>query len=216
MKRSFTLVNLLLWCALFAGAAYAKKHHPAHGHNIAKSRSKHTHRATMVIPESVASLYPGSDSIAAADILQFAQTLLGLPYREASSNPLYGFDCSGFVSYVFKNFDLQVPRSSSDYYNAGERINLEEAKPGDVILFTGTQTHHPHSIGHIGIICATDNGDIKFIHSTSGKEHGVTISDFNETYKRRFVQVVRLLKKNNATAGEVIAEVSAVTEPRGK
>jgi len=129
--------------------------------------------------------------------LQFAQTLLGTPYREASSNPLYGFDCSGFVSYVFKYFNFNVPRSSTEFYNAGERVSLEDAKPGDVILFTGTKTHHPHSIGHMGIICCNDNGDIKFIHSTSGKEYCVTVSDFTDTYKRRFVQVVRLLKQND-------------------
>lgn len=113
------------------------------------------------------------------------------------------------MSYVFKNFDLNVPRSSTEYYNAGERINIEDAKPGDVILFTGTKSHHPHSIGHMGIICSNNNGDIKFIHSTSGKEHGVTITDFNDTYKRRFVQIVRLLKENDDPAKESGGVVTA-------
>jgi murein DD-endopeptidase / murein LD-carboxypeptidase len=98
---------------------------------------------------------------------------------------------------VFKYFNFSVPRSSTEFYNAGERISLEDAKPGDIILFTGTKTHHPHSIGHMGIICCNADGEIRFIHSTSGKENCVTISDFNDTYKRRFVQVVRLLKQND-------------------
>ena len=74
---------------------------------------------------------------------------------------------------------------------------MEDAKPGDVILFTGTRTHHPHSIGHVGIVFSNDGDGLKFIHSTSGKEYGVTISSMDDTYKRRFVQVVRLLKQND-------------------
>jgi len=209
MKRYFTLINLLLLFAFLAGTAYAKKHHAARSRHSPKKRSHHR-KAALVLPEpSVASLYPGSDNISPDSVLQFAQTLLGTPYREASSNPLYGFDCSGFVSYVFKYFDLNVPRSSSEYYNAGERINIEDAKPGDVILFTGTRTHHPHSIGHMGIICCNQDGDIKFIHSTSGKEHGVTITDFNDTYKRRFVQVIRLLKQNDEPEQDKIENSTA-------
>lgn len=199
MKRYFTLINLLLLCAFLAGTAYAKKHHVARSRHNSKGKKKHHHEeAALVLPEpSIASLYPCSDIVSPDSILQFAQTLIGTRYREASSNPLYGFDCSGFVSYVFKYFNFNVPRSSSEYYNAGERISIEDAKPGDVILFTGTRSHHPHSIGHMGIICCNQDGDLKFIHSTSGKEHGVTITDFNDTYKRRFVQVIRLLKQND-------------------
>ena len=182
-------------CAFLAGTAYAKKHHSSRNNH--KSKRKH-HDDALILPEpSISALYPCSDIVSPDSILQFAQTLLGTPYREASSNPLYGFDCSGFVSYVFKYFNFNVPRSSTEFYNAGERVSLEDAKPGDVILFTGTKTHHPHSIGHMGIICCNDNGDIKFIHSTSGKEYCVTVSDFTDTYKRRFVQVVRLLKQND-------------------
>jgi murein DD-endopeptidase / murein LD-carboxypeptidase len=204
MKRYLTLINLLFLCVL-TGTVYAKKHHAAHSsrhisaRHSSKSRKHHHHEeASLVLPESsIANLYPGSDIVSPDSVMQFAQTLLGTPYREASSNPLYGFDCSGFVSYVFKNFNFNVPRSSSEFYNAGERIDITDAKPGDVILFTGTKSHHPHSIGHMGIICSNDSTGIKFIHSTSGKEYCVTITDFNDTYKRRFVQVIRLLKQND-------------------
>lgn len=200
MRRFSTLITLLLLCAFLVGTAYAKKHHATRNRHAFKSKRRHHHHeeATLVLPEqSIATLYPCSDAISPDSVMQFAQTLLGTPYREASSDPLYGFDCSGFVSYVFKNFNFNVPRSSTEYYNAGERVALEDAKPGDVILFTGTKTHHPHSIGHMGIICCNDGGEIKFIHSTSGKERAVTITDFNDTYKRRFVQIVRLLRKND-------------------
>ncbi|WP_432712696.1 C40 family peptidase, partial [Pedobacter sp.] len=50
---------------------------------------------------------------AATALISFAKTLIGIPYHYASSNPQKGFDCSGFVNYVFNNFGVKVPRSSS-------------------------------------------------------------------------------------------------------
>ena len=69
--------------------------------------------------------------------------------------------------------------------------------PGDIILFKGTKSHHPHSIGHIGIVYSNEGGELRFIHSTSGKEYGVTISGMDDSYKRRFVKVVRILAQND-------------------
>jgi cell wall-associated NlpC family hydrolase len=177
MKRLYSLLSLLLLFAILATAVHANKN-------------------PLGYYKKILPLNSATDSVSSESLLSFAQTLLGIPYRAASSNPLHGFDCSGFVSYVFKNFNFKVPRSSGDFKNAGEKINIKDAKPGDVILFTGTKTHHPHSIGHVGIVFSNIDGALKFIHSTSGKENGVTITAMDNTYKRRFVQVVRLLKQN--------------------
>ncbi len=157
--------------------------------------------ATINTPvfSSIAKHSPGNekaDATCADDLLNFAQTLIGVQYHFASSNPDRGFDCSGFVGYVFHNFNIDVPRSSADYANAGERIKLAEAKPGDVILFTGTQKRS-RRIGHVGIIVSNADNQITFIHSTSGKEHGVTITVMDKTYRHRFVRIVRVLKQNN-------------------
>jgi lipoprotein Spr len=183
MKRAFTLISLLFFCVAMAGAAYAAK--PRHAH---KAKA---YKPAIYTPDIT------TDSLSSDSLLSFANTLLGVRYRPASSNPSIGFDCSGFVSYVFKNFNVNVPRSSEDFVNAGERISIEDARPGDIILFKGTKSHHPHSVGHIGIVCCNDGGELKFIHSTSGKEYCVTISAMTDTYKRRFVKVVRLLKQND-------------------
>jgi lipoprotein Spr len=136
-----------------------------------------------------------TDSITGDSIIQFARTLIGVRYRSATSDPLRGFDCSGFVSYVFKNFNFVVPRSSCEFINIGEKIRLEDAKPGDIILFTSPTRHH--RIGHVGIVLCNEGDDFEFIHSTSGKEHGVTITAMDQTYRHRFVQVIRLLKTND-------------------
>jgi lipoprotein Spr len=153
------------------------------------------------------SSYLHTDGVSADNLLQFAQTLMGTPYRPGSSDPSRGFDCSGFVSYVFKNFNFNVPRSSSEFINVGQKIRLEDAKPGDIILFTGTKTYHSHSIGHVGIVYSNNGDDFRFIHSTSGKEYCVTISQMDKIYKRRFVQIIRLLKQNN-DAPALLAQVN--------
>ena len=124
-------------------------------------------------------------------LVDFAQTLLGTPYKYASTNPLEGFDCSGFITYVFNHFNLKVPRSSVDFTNSGKEVDVQLAKEGDLILFTGT-VDTIHVVGHMGIV--TENADtLKFIHSTSGKANGVTVSILSDHYKRRFVKVIRML-----------------------
>ncbi|WP_316792404.1 C40 family peptidase [Pedobacter frigoris] len=126
-------------------------------------------------------------------LLEFAKSMLGIRYRTASSSPKRGFDCSGFVNYVFSNFGFKVPRSSRDFALSGEAKKLEDAKIGDVILFTGTNSRS-RTPGHVGIIYSVDGDDIKFIHSSSGGAKGVTITSLNEGfYKKRFLKVVSIL-----------------------
>lgn len=173
MFKQLTLIILLLIATALVSVAHGRKFHRSH-----KAR-----------PIRI-SLH--SDSVSADSLLHFAGSLIGTRYRSRSSDPLDGFDCSGFVSYVFKYFNFDVPRSSRDFIDVGQKISLEDARPGDIILFTGT-SKRSHKIGHVGIVYCNENDGLKFIHSTSGKEHGVTITDMDKTYKRRFVQVIRLL-----------------------
>ncbi|SDK42523.1 Cell wall-associated hydrolase, NlpC family [Pedobacter sp. ok626] len=126
-------------------------------------------------------------------LLDFAKSMLGIRYRSASSSPSRGFDCSGFVNYVFSNFGFKVPRSSREFATSGEAKKLEDAKIGDVILFTGTNSRS-RTPGHVGIIYSINGDEVKFIHSSSGNAKGVTISSLDEGfYKKRFLKVVSIL-----------------------
>lgn len=126
-------------------------------------------------------------------LLEFAKSMLGIRYRSASSSPSRGFDCSGFVNYVFSNFGFKVPRSSREFATSGEPKKLEDAKIGDVILFTGTNSKS-RTPGHVGIIYSINGDEVKFIHSSSGNAKGVTISSLDEGfYKKRFLKVVSIL-----------------------
>ncbi len=129
-------------------------------------------------------------------LVAYAKTLIGTPYKYASTDPQQGFDCSGFITHVFNHFNIKVPRSSVQFTNLANDVLVSEAKPGDIILFTGTDKTI-RTDGHMGIITSNRNNEIQFIHSTSGKTYGVTISSLNDYYKGRFVKVIRVFHQNN-------------------
>jgi cell wall-associated NlpC family hydrolase len=130
------------------------------------------------------------------ELMAFAESLKGVPYKYASTDPKVGFDCSGFITYVFNHFNIAVPRSSIDFTNVGKTIPVEQAKRGDIILFTGTDSTE-RFVGHMGLITANDKGVLQFIHSTSGKAYGVTVTPFNDYYKGRFVRTLRIFPQND-------------------
>jgi cell wall-associated NlpC family hydrolase len=127
-------------------------------------------------------------------VVAFAETLIGVKYKYGSAVKDYGFDCSGFITYVFNHFEIKVPRVSRDFTNAGYPVPIEKSKAGDLILFTGTDTVG-WRVGHMGIITQNDNGKIQFIHSASGKSIGVIISGMSKYFETRFVKVIRVFKQ---------------------
>lgn len=126
-----------------------------------------------------------------AQLLAYAQSLIGTPYKYASTNAAQGFDCSGFITHVFNHFNILVPRSSAGFTNYGKQVTATMAMPADLILFTGTDSSSK-TVGHMGIITKNENGHIEFIHSTSGKAFGVTVTPLNKYYKQRFVKIIRV------------------------
>lgn len=133
----------------------------------------------------------------AMKFVEYAKTFIGTPYVYGSVNPAVGFDCSGFINHVSQHFGLEVPRSSVEFTNMGKEINQNSAQPGDLILFTGTNPAEKR-VGHIGIVIENPDGNLQFIHSSSGKANGVTISELSDYYKTRFVKVIRILPDNSA------------------
>lgn len=134
-------------------------------------------------------------STRADELVGFAETLQGIPYKYGSTDPRIGFDCSGFISYVFNHFGISVPRSSREFTHIEKEINLREAKRGDIILFTGTDSTK-RVVGHMGIITSDKGQSHEFIHSTSGKAYSVTKTPLNRYYQGRFVKVIRIFKDN--------------------
>lgn len=125
------------------------------------------------------------------ELVSYASSLMGIPYKYGSIDPNQGFDCSGFITHVFNHHGISVPRSSRDFTNVEREINLKKSKAGDLILFTGTDSTI-REVGHMGIITENNGRDISFIHSTSGKAYGVTVTPLNKYYQGRFVKAIRV------------------------
>lgn len=138
-----------------------------------------------------------SDSdINRSELVEFAKEYVGINYQYASLDPAKGFDCSGFVYFVFHHFNINLPRSSKDYELLGVAQNPEEFKVGDILVFYGYQdsTH----IGHVGIICEANGMKSKFIHSSSGKANGITISQLaSGQYTSRFYKCIDVIHPKN-------------------
>ncbi|MBK0379651.1 C40 family peptidase [Mucilaginibacter segetis] len=131
-----------------------------------------------------------------AQLINFARTLQGVPYKYGSADPSLGFDCSGFITYVFNHFGINVPRSSVDFTHVNRTIALKQATAGDLILFTGTDST-VRIVGHMGILVSRFGEPLKFIHSTSGGAYGVTETPLNSYYMGRFMKVIRIFPQND-------------------
>lgn len=152
-------------------------------------------QANNHVPEAeIAQQESESASIRRLDVISFAKDHLGTKYKYAGVSPAKGFDCSGFVHFVFKNFDIHLPRGSKEYKFLGTALEPEEFKVGDILVFYGYKDKK--QIGHVGIICEANGMKSRFIHSSSGKAYGVTISDLDsEHYSRRFYKCIDVIQE---------------------
>lgn len=134
--------------------------------------------------------------IRVSELLDFARNMEGVPYKYGSIDPNVGFDCSGFITYVFNHFGIKVPRASVDFTNIRHEVPIDQARPGDLILFTGTDSTI-RIVGHMGIILTHIGDDVVFIHSTSGKAMGVTETPFDRHYRSRYIKTIRIFPEND-------------------
>jgi len=107
------------------------------------------------------------------ELVDFALQYVGYNYKYGGMSPSTGFDCSGFASYVFKNFGVTLTRNSAGQYkNDGTKISKDELAPGDLLFFGSGK-----SVNHVGIYMGND----EFVHA-SGERVGVVISRIDSTY----------------------------------
>jgi cell wall-associated NlpC family hydrolase len=117
-------------------------------------------------------------------LTDFSLTLRDIRYRHGGLDPATGFDCSGFVRYVFRHsLGQDLPHSSASQYRLGAAVTRGAMKVGDLVFFRT----HGKRISHVGIYL----GDGRFIHSpSSGKR--VSISSLDEHYwSKRFAGAKR-------------------------
>jgi len=115
----------------------------------------------------------------ASELVMQAMGFLGVPYKKGGTSEEKGFDCSGFVRYMYeKSVGLVLPRRAEEQAKVTEEISRSELKPGDLVFFNTLK----RTFSHVGIYV----GDGKFIHAPRpGK--AVRVDDMREAYwQQRF------------------------------
>ncbi|WP_079204943.1 C40 family peptidase [Pseudomonas sp. CC6-YY-74] len=125
----------------------------------------------------------------ADSILSHGLSLVGTRYRYGGSTVKSGFDCSGFIGYLFKEeLGMQLPRSTREMININAPlVEREELEPGDLLFFS---TNGRGRVSHAGIYL----GDDQFIHSSSSRSGGVRVDSLEDRYwNRTFIEAKRAL-----------------------
>ena len=141
----------------------------------------HAQEAAPVVPVSGIDAYFSR----ANDLVLNAMGFMGIPYRWGGTAPETGFDCSGFVQFVFRRATgMLLPRSSFDQVHQGMSVPQDELQPGDLVFFNTMRAR----FSHVGIYI----GENRFIHAPS-RGKAVEIVNITDTYwQRRFNGARRL------------------------
>jgi cell wall-associated NlpC family hydrolase len=135
--------------------------------------------------------------------MEVANAFTGLRYRRGGSTPETGFDCSGFVKYVYQTAqNLLLPRSASQQFTQGAAVSREELMAGDLVFFRRGRSHW-----HVGIY----SGGGHFIHSPNSRESIKLTSLDTPYYKRYFIGARRI--SSNAPALESGLQIPYLPPP---
>ena len=129
-----------------------------------------TYSALFGTDEPMPEVSRGTTSISRrliSDALQY----VGVPYVFGGTSPEYGFDCSGFVQYVFALSGIDIPRTADYQFEIGTPVSKEDLIPGDLVFF---ETYAPGA-SHVGIYI----GAGQFVHAS---ERGVKVSQIDGDY----------------------------------
>jgi cell wall-associated NlpC family hydrolase len=127
--------------------------------------------------------FDSNDTI--TNIISLAKSKLGSKYESTKAGP-DSFDCSGFIYFIFSSNKIDIPRSSKEQSEMeGKQLTKDELEIGDLVFFDTSKKNH---VNHSGLYI----GDGNFIHSSSGKAYGVTISNLiTGWYKDKFLWGIR-------------------------
>lgn len=121
----------------------------------------------------------------AQELVNYALQFVGTPYVYGGSSPR-GFDCSGFTSYVYKQFGIQINRTASAQLNNGYAVSRSDLQPGDLVMF---KSGGSKPASHVGLYI----GNGQFVHS-SAPGVGVVVDSLNSSfYSRTYVGARRVV-----------------------
>lgn len=205
MKLRNLLSTLLLSSCVLTAAAQTpasestlSAHQRAHQQQLANVKSSKLDRSVVneLIKEDVAgrenavmAVLSNENAILIKDILKEANKHIGKPYRHGMKGP-NAFDCSGFTSYVYKQFGYSISPASRIQYTDGVSVDRKNLRKGDLVFFTSRSSGK--NVGHVGMVVNANNetGDFEFIHASI---KGVKISKCEGYYEGRFVGARRII-----------------------
>lgn len=190
-------------CSIISPAQTSKKtisaHKQLHQQQLANVNSKLDKSVISdMLQDDVAKREASSASYLSAessqlinDLLNEANRHIGKPYLHGAKGP-NRFDCSGFSSYVYKQFGYNLSPASRTQYTEGVKVERNDLQKGDLVFFTSRNSGK--NVGHVGIVVSADNktGKFKFIHASI---RGVKISDFEGYYVSRYIGARRIITK---------------------
>ena len=146
------------------------------GHRASSASSKPSTPTSPAAPRVIPTVpAPDPDVALGLQISEFAQEFLGYKYVYGGASPETGFDCSGFVSYIYKSFGISVTRNASGQFrDNGVLVDKPELYPGDLVFFSNNGNK---SVTHVGIYIGED----EFVHA-SRPGVGVVISRMDSSY----------------------------------
>ncbi|HMW40191.1 MAG: C40 family peptidase [Saprospiraceae bacterium] len=106
-------------------------------------------------------------------VVNYARLYLNKPYRKGGKDQK-GFDCSGFVGYVLRNYNIPMAASAQEMYKEGVEVDIEKVKPGDIVFFGAR-----NRMNHVGIITERSGKALMMIHSSSSR--GVIEEDIHKS-----------------------------------
>ena len=121
----------------------------------------------------------------ALQVVELAKSFVGYPYVWAGASPSVGFDCSGLVYYVYKQFGYNLYRAGDGQANNGIAVKESEMLPGDIIIFANKYTG---AIQHVGLYI----GDGMMVHAQSSRT-GVVISRYDYDQNKYIYTIRRII-----------------------
>lgn len=190
---------MFLMCGMtqMATAKSRNAHAEAHRQQLAAAKNIGLDKSiiTRMVEEDIAARETSKSLSAETEellnhLLSEARSHMGKRYSRGSKGPS-AFDCSGFSSYVYRQFGYNLSPSSRDQYTQGEKVDRKELRKGDLVFFKGRSIKG--GVGHVGIVVdADDKGNFTFIHAATSK--GITVSNCKEPYyASRFVGGKRVI-----------------------
>lgn len=140
--------------------------------------------------ETVSTTVTTNHNLTKADqIINTALTFSGVRYKFGGTTRK-GMDCSGLLYVSFADHDIKLPRTSYHMAEEGTRIKVKDVQKGDLLFFRTSRG--AKRINHVGMVVATENEEITFIHASTSR--GVTVSSLRDGFwNNAFVKATRIL-----------------------